>query len=446
MTDTRRILWGEGIFLRPQHFQQQELYLEGRLAQCLAATHAHPWGVREVRLDPVALASGMLSCAELKLGFQDGTGFEAPREDPLPPARNLAEIPGLEAEPRVYACLPLLDPFGGNVCERDQGDRRPVRFRLAQIAIPDLHTEALEAEVTVLQAQVRLMLTGENRDGHFAIPIARLRRNGGAWCADPGYIPPLLALRGAPPLLALGKNLLDTLQARSRALAETCRQRGQGAGECGTSEAASFWLLQTVNRSVPQLSHLLAFPQAHPESLYLALAQLAGELLAFSPEQGLGVIPGYRHEELTDTFQALERLIRKLLDTVIAPRYAVVPLLEARPSFHVGQLEGPLAQSDLYLSVTADLPSAELIDAVLLKFKLGSREDVDQLFHSALPGVQLTPVTRAPPMLPVRIGTQYFALEPRGPIHERMLQARNICVYVPQSLPPLSFELIAVFR
>ena len=446
MTATRRILWGEGIFLRPQHFQQQELYLEGRLAQCLAAIHAHPWGVRTVRLDPVALAGGMLSCEELRLVFQDGTGYDAPREDPLPRARSLGEVPGLAAAPLVHACLPLLDPSGGNVGQGDPEDRRPVRFRLGQALVPDLHTEAVEADVTVLQPQVRLMLGGENRDGHCSVPIARLCRHGGSWRADPGYVAPALALEGAPPLLTLLDNLVEALQARSRTLAGTHRERNPGAAEYGTEDVASFWLLHTVNRSFPLLSHLLAHPRAHPEALYLGLAQLAGELLTFAPARSLGEIPPYRHEDLTGTFQGLEALIRGLLETVISARYAVIPLQEDRPSFHVGRLEGRLGQSDLYLSVGADLPLPELIQAVLLTFKLGSRDDVEKSLHSALPGVQLGPVAQAPAMLPVRIGHQYFALEPRGPIYERMVQTRSICVYVPQSLHALSFELIAVFR
>jgi type VI secretion system protein ImpJ len=28
MSDKNRVVWSEGLFLRPQHFQQQERYLE----------------------------------------------------------------------------------------------------------------------------------------------------------------------------------------------------------------------------------------------------------------------------------------------------------------------------------------------------------------------------------------------------------------------------------
>jgi type VI secretion system protein ImpJ len=449
MSRLHRILWGEGIFLRPQHFQQQERYLEARFAQCLAAVHAHPWGVQGVGLDPKALGSGILSFEQLQLVFQDGTPFDAPREDPLPVPRTLGDAPGLGPEPLVYACLPLLDGGGGNSREPDQSAGRPVRFLLERTLVPDLHTGALEAEVTVLRANVRALLDGEVRDGHWAVPVARLKREpGGAWCADGAYLPPVLALRAAPPLLALLKALLDMLQAKSRALAGAHRERSRTVVDYGTSEVASFWLLHSVNRSFPLLNHLLAFPQAHPEELYRALAQLAGELLTFSSASGLEDLPPYRHEALGATFHGLEKLIRGLLDTVISSRFALVPLREARPSFHIGQLEGDrLAEGcDFYLSVTADRPAAELIETVPQKLKVGSPDDVDKILNSALPGVRLGHVTRTPAAVPVRIGNHYFALEPQGPIYERMLKARSVCIYVPQGLPPMTFELIAVFR
>jgi type VI secretion system protein ImpJ len=448
MSRTHRVLWGEGVFLRPQHFQQQERFLEARIAQGLAAAHAHAWGVREARLDPEALAAGSLSFEQLSLVFQDGTPFDAPREEPLPLPRNLGDLPGLGPEPMVYACLPLLNDSGGNSREAGTDAGRPVRFHLERTPLPDLHTDALEADVTVLRANVRTLLAEEGRDGHCALPVARLRQNpSGAWCADGAYLPPALALQGAPPLLGMLRALLDRLQAKSRALAGSHRERSRTVAEYGTADVASFWLLHSVNRSFPLLSHLLAFPQAHPEDLYQALAQLAAELLTFSTSWGLEDLPAYRHEDLAGTFHRLETLIRELLDTVISTRFTLIPLREVRPSFHIGHLESDRlgADCDFYLSVCADRPAAEVIETVPPRFKVGSPDDVDRILNSALPGVRLAHVTRTPAAVPVRIGNHYFALEPQGPIYERMLKARSICIYVPQGLPPMDFELVAVF-
>ena len=317
MSVLRRVLWGEGVFLRPQHFQQQDGFHEARLARCLAMQHAHPWGVQALAVDREALAGGLLSLDRLDLVFQDGTFFEAPAQEPLPRARRLDDIPNLGLDATVHACLPLLNAFGGNCGAPGEPPGRPVRFHQERTLVPDLFTDALETELTVLRAQLRLMLDVEDRDGYLSVPIARLARDAsGAWSQDDAFIPPLVAIQGSPPVLALLRRLLDILKVRSRALAAAHRERARSVMEYGTSDIASFWLLHTVNRAHPLLDHFLAFPTAHPEEVYKALAQLAGELLTFSSALTLAEVPPYRHEHLTGTFQLLDALLRELLETV----------------------------------------------------------------------------------------------------------------------------------
>jgi type VI secretion system protein ImpJ len=452
MTRTHRILWGEGLFLRPQHFQQQDLYLEDRLRQCLASAQGHPWGVRQVRLDAAALAAGLVAFERIQVTFQDGTRYDAPDQEELPPARALDRLPNLAGAPLVSACLPLWDPAGSNAGNREStaaAPLRPQRYRPVQVPARDLHTDALECELAVLQPNVRLLLEGEDRDGQLAVPLVRLSREGaGSWAADPGFLPPLLALTGAPALQARLRALAELLLARSRTLAGARREGRAGLADPGALDGAPFALLRSVNRSCPALDHLLAQPGSHPEAAYLVLAQLAGELLAFATEPGLEAIPPYHHDRLEATFPPLERLLRELLDTVVPSRCAAIPLREARPGLLIGQLDhGPLAGScDFYLLAAADRPGRQIAESVPLGVKVGAPEEVDRLVQAALPGVVLAHLERPPAALPARLGRHCFALEPTGPIYQRMLQCRSIAVHLPAALAPMELELVAVAR
>ena len=57
MIPSSKVLWGEGLFLRPQHFQRQDAYHEWRLAEVARTLHPYAWGVRRLRVDADALAS-----------------------------------------------------------------------------------------------------------------------------------------------------------------------------------------------------------------------------------------------------------------------------------------------------------------------------------------------------------------------------------------------------
>lgn len=448
MPGSHRILWGEGLFLRPQHFQQQALFLESSLARGLRQMHGNPWGIRRSSLDADALRGGLLRLHTLELVFRDGTEIDAPGGNPLPLARNLAEIPQIGTQTVVYACLPALNAFGGNSAESEGTTARPPRYLAARCTLPDLYTDSLEAEVTELHANIRLLIEEENRDGHLCVAIGRITKNAnGTWEIDQEFIPPLVEIAGSRQLGMLTRRLLDILLVKSQALATRHREKVKSVVEYGTSDIASFWLLHTVNRTYPLLNHLAATP-THPETLYGLLAQLCGELMTFSSERTLGDIPPYQHENLTTVFERLDTLIRELLETVVSNRYALIPLVNTKPSFFVGRLDSErlVENVDYYLSISSELPTTQILEVAPLKLKAGSPDDLEKILNSALPGVRLTHATQTPAALPVRVGNHYFILEPQGPIFERMRKARSICIYVPQALLEFKLELFAVFH
>jgi type VI secretion system protein ImpJ len=64
---TSKVLWGEGLLLRPQHFQRQDAYHEHCLYKSVKAVHPYAWGVEGCDVDHEALASGMLRVQGLTL-------------------------------------------------------------------------------------------------------------------------------------------------------------------------------------------------------------------------------------------------------------------------------------------------------------------------------------------------------------------------------------------
>jgi type VI secretion system protein ImpJ len=449
VTSAYRVLWGEGMFLRPQHFQQQSIHNEWLVGQSASLQRAYPFGIKSLRIDEAALAIGTFRLEAVTAILPDGTLINIPGNDPAPSMRDLRDIPNIGTETVVYLALPALNTYGGNSSEPGQTVARPARYSVESTRSPDMFTTGLEADLSVLRHQAVLLTESENRDGYFCLPIARvILTPSGVWSLAAQYIPPLLDIHGSETLLGIVRRLIDMLFVKSQALAGTHRERAKNVAEYSTSDISSFWLLHTVNRSFPKLSHLLKAPLAHPEQLYLALAELNGELLTFSSSASLHEIPHYAHDNLIDTFLRLEESIHALLDTVISSRYLLIPLISTRPSFFVGRLESDnlLDNVDFYLSVESRFSATHVMETVPLKLKVGSPEDVEKILNSALPGVRLTHAAQTPSAIPVRIGNVYFALEPGSLIYDRMKASRSICLYVPTAMQDMKIELIAVFR
>jgi type VI secretion system protein ImpJ len=107
-------LWGEGLFLRPQHFQQQDRYHEARLNDTANALHPYCWGVRKLVIDLDALKADTLRITELSLIFPDGEILHAPDRDALPPQVRLGELAGSNQTLAFHAALPALKDHGYN--------------------------------------------------------------------------------------------------------------------------------------------------------------------------------------------------------------------------------------------------------------------------------------------------------------------------------------------
>lgn len=437
-----KVLWGEGLFLRPQHFQQQDRYHEARLNQTACALHPYCWGVRRLAVDLDALRNDVLRIDELSLLFPDGEVYRAPGGDPLPLPVRLGELPGAPQTVTFHAALPSLKTHGENCAIGDDGFEPPdaptMRYGRHERETQDLYTQAADAPVTYLRKTLRLVPDSEALEAYESFPLLRLRRVAtGGFEVDPGFIPPSMsidAVSGQSAGLHTGlARLMEKLLAKVNALYGDLREPSRNVVEIRGGDVSSFWLLHTASAGYAALAHFLHHRELHPERLYGALLALAGGLMTYSRSYRLEDLPSYVHADPGPQFARLDGIIRDLLDTVISSRYFTIALHKDRPNYYLGALDSGRInlQTTLYLAVAADMAALKLVEAVPLQFKIGAPEDVDKFVLSALPGVKLVHAPQVPAAIPVRPDTYYFVLENRGALYESMLKSQSISVYVP---------------
>ncbi len=443
---TSKVLWGEGLFLRPQHFQQQDQYHEHRLHEAVRALHPYAWGVNQLQVDRDALTNNSLRLLELSLRFQDGEIIDAPGSDALPDPVDLSGLLQSQQSVTYYAALPAFKPFGGNFGQPGQTGIA-ARFVQDNQDTPDLYTQAAQAQLAYLKKSVRIVSEFDPRDSYTHFPLLRLRRVAtGGFELDPTFVPPSLSVRSAPVLFLQLRRLIDALQAKVSALYGHHREPSKNVIEYRSGDMSSFWLLHTASSAYASLTHYFHNPAMHPERLYEQLLGLAGALMTFSKNWTLSDLPPYVHNEPGPAFAKLHLIIRELLDTVISSKYFAIALAEVRPSYYLGKLDSGKIddKTAFYLSVSASMPAIELVDVVPLRFKIGAPDDVEKFVLSAMPGVRLQHAPQVPAAVPVRPDTCYFTIEAKGQMYDRMLQAQSISIYVPAGMSELKLELVAV--
>ena len=79
-----RVVWSEGMFLRTQHFQQHDRYVERLVSRRVGGLVAHGWGVEALQIDRDLLAIGKFALASGYGVMRDGTPFVLPEDAPPP--------------------------------------------------------------------------------------------------------------------------------------------------------------------------------------------------------------------------------------------------------------------------------------------------------------------------------------------------------------------------
>jgi type VI secretion system protein ImpJ len=171
---------------------------------------------------------------------------------------------------------------------------------------------------------------------------------------------------------------------------------------------------------------------------------LAGSLTTFSLTIHPRDLPQYDHDDLGGCFTVLDEKLRLLLETVVPANFIALPLKLVQPSIYATALADDkyLANTRMYLAITAEMSQADLIAKTPYLIKVCSASHIEHLVRQALPGVALTHVAAPPSSIPVKLAYQYFSLSQSGPAWEAVGRARNLAAYIPAEFPGVQAELI----
>lgn len=443
---TEQPLWGRGIMISPQHFQQQAAYAAWS-AECIARLGlCHPWGVIEASFEDDALKFGRLQARRLCIRFQDGTLIDTGNADALPQALTLE---GEQHEAIVLLALPLLRANGSNCLKPEEVAERPVRYRQRWRDIRNQYGDD-DRQIAVMQHELCLRFADQNNSDYLTCPVARLQLDSqGKWSLDDRYLPPMLTVQSSRWLMGQLDHLMIQLRARLKRLMAMRRESNARMADFAVADVSLFWLLNALNGAEPVLAQFLQFPQSAPERLYPELARLAGNLLTFSLEHQSGAIPSWHHERLNDVFPPLFALLSDLLEASLPSRVVAIELShDKRMRQWLARLQDPRLRdgADYYLSVRSSQPVAQLLEQFPRQCKVGSPDYVTSLVNASRQGIPLKPLSHVPAAIPLRLENQYFSLDLSHPAAREMLESGNCMFYTPGTLGEPELELYAVLR
>src|SRR6202162_2845175 len=91
MKNLSRVVWSEGMYVGPHHFQAQYRYFEDTINSATSRLWYQPYASCGFDADAEALRNGTVALIHARGVFPDGLSFHMPDSDSLPPARKIEE-------------------------------------------------------------------------------------------------------------------------------------------------------------------------------------------------------------------------------------------------------------------------------------------------------------------------------------------------------------------
>lgn len=442
MSENNKTVWSEGMFLRPQHFQQHDRYLETLVRERCGGLQPYDWGIKKLKIDARHLGMGKFSLTECSGIFPDGTPFNLPEDDDLPLP---IDIPTNVQNAIIYLSLPTQRP-GSVEVDTDENPNNMARYHAAECEVRDANvaTNATSA-VMIAKLHTSLMLERQERAGHVCIGIARVieSRIDKNIILDEYYIPPNLDCNAIPRTKGFIKELLGLLHTRGDALGGRASEAGRG----GVAEISDYMLLQLVNRVEPLFEHLQNIPCLHPESFYRIALQLAGELSTFCKANKRPVnFSAYKHDDLQLTFKQVMDELRDLLSSVLEQNAIFIPLTAPKFGIRGAKIPDPnlLKDAVFVLAVNAQVPIEQLRSGFASQVKIGPVEQINLLIRNALPGITIQALPVAPRQIPYHAGFAYFELNKQSELWKQMQQSGGFAIHIAGEFPGLELEFWAI--
>lgn len=277
-----RIQWHEGMFLTPQHFQQESARVDALVGWHALAGQPAAWGVRRLQYDAARLAAGVLRILELEAIMPDGMAlaYQARHSSGLVLELDLAPYGQAmeQGELAVYLAI--------GVTRSLRLPGQPSTFRpLDGALVEDEVSEALAEEVPRMGANLALMAGKLPGAAWVSLQLMTLRKENEI--VMPGaYWPAQLEVRPSSPIAQRARELAGLIRTKAVFLGQ------QSAAHSSRLEDRLALLelrqrLASLTLNLPLLEATLDAPLVQPLALYLALCAQLGALSALRP----GAVP-----------------------------------------------------------------------------------------------------------------------------------------------------------
>ena len=442
MTDNSRVSWIEGMFVNPQHFQQQARYHEHQTEIRVSPLLPFAWGIAGYSINQELLTTGRFALKQIRGIFEDGTCFSIPDDNDHPPP---LVIPAATRDVIIGIALPIIQPSATAASITAIDTQTITRYLIKEVEVYDENeTHHQPRLIKLSKLRLRYILSTSDMAGLLFIALAKIVevKIDNSIVLDDDYIPPCLNINASQTLTSYVDEIQGLLGHRASAIAS--RLSGSGSS---IAELSDFLMLQAINRAQPIFQHFTTIDKISPERLFTTIIALTAELCTFTNDNRRPVpFPVYNHRDLSACLLPVIKTLKQSLSTIFEQIAIQLNLEDNAYGIKIAAIESRLItnKASFILTVRANMPADTIIRNVPSQIKIGTVHNIRDLVNSALAGIKTIPLPVAPRGLPYYTGMCYFELDKTSPIWQQIADSGNIAIHVSGNSAELNLGLWAI--
>ncbi|WP_087024164.1 type VI secretion system baseplate subunit TssK [Thaumasiovibrio subtropicus] len=436
--DTKKVVWSEGMFLSPQHFQQQERYLESFTKQTVEQLDPNRFGLSELELDLSLPKIGKIGVKHAKGVFPDGTPFEFSKALVL-------DIPKGITNKLIYLAIPVYRAGVVNI-----GEGQHTRYVPFDHQVFDTSRDLSEpVQLEMANLNICLKLEGDELQDYTLLAIGHIseHKSEGEVLLNRAFVPTCLQF-GVSEFLSEG---VSEIYAQMQYRAQTIANRLQADSGSKSYQALirDYMWLQAIGGWLPKVRHWVNTGAMSTQSLYLELISMIGQMQGLEgrmPQE----FPAWNQTALyaifSQAFAEIQVLLREVqLDSVTSLVWDE-KLFESRRLLRTLVPERGLFNNGRFVMVvTSSIGGVLLSEQFPQAAKLSGNSDIADLVRNALSGVPLRSLPVPPSELKARTDAAYFEVDQQSELWQKMVKKDEpIALHIDERMGNVSVEFYVI--
>jgi len=436
-----RVVWREGLFIRPQHFQQNDRYVNYELMSRTVNLKPNNWGLFDFNIDENLLNTGKFAIKNVSGILPDGTLFDIKSKEQV----LTLDIKSVDSSKIIYLAIPSIIQDSDEIHFEEQKNLLTRYSAKAIENVPNINAgESSISDILVAQQNFKLITQDEVNDNYIKIELAKIGSisPSGAVSLDETHSPTYLHLNSSKKLISKIKELLSMISYRAERLADNLSDSSMQSTELG-----NYLILQLLNRFETRFNYFLTQDKVHPDLVFLELISLSSELAVFmKKEKRIVSQVVYNHYEQYSSFERVFTDLKSMLSMVLEQNSISLPVEKRKYGIYIAVIKDKsiIKNSTFIFSVSADMASQKVKETLLNGLKLGTIETIKKLVNFHLVGFKIRALSNPPKEIPYKVNHLYFSIELTEENKKELLKSSGFAFYLSSEISNIEYSIWAI--